>query len=108
MSDNPLEDTPERQARIRHRAYHLWEQDGCPHGNDLEYWERARILIGIEESAGAEQLISPAIRDSAVQGVTVEEAEIQDNYGEIPGRQTDQGETRQTPMTRQQARKARG
>jgi len=26
---------------IRERAYYLWEQDGRPHGRDLEYWSRA-------------------------------------------------------------------
>jgi FAD/FMN-containing dehydrogenase len=26
---------------IRERAYYLWEQDGRPHGRDLEYWTRA-------------------------------------------------------------------
>lgn len=23
------------------RAYQLWEQEGCPHGRDLEHWLRA-------------------------------------------------------------------
>ncbi len=36
---------------IRERAYHLWEQDGRPEGRDLEYWERARFLVGIESQA---------------------------------------------------------
>ena len=26
---------------IRERAYYLWEQDGRPHGRDIEYWGRA-------------------------------------------------------------------
>lgn len=53
MSDNPLELTPEREHRIRERAYHLWEADGRPHGRDLDYWERARELIGMEENPGS-------------------------------------------------------
>ena len=26
---------------IRERAYYLWEQDGRPHGRDMEFWSRA-------------------------------------------------------------------
>lgn len=36
MSD---ELTPEE--RIRQRAYELWEQAGCPHGQDEQYWHAA-------------------------------------------------------------------
>jgi Protein of unknown function (DUF2934) len=59
MSDNPLSDDAERQQRIRQRAYYLWEAAGRPYGHDAEYWERARELIGIEESAGAGRLLNP-------------------------------------------------
>ncbi len=37
-----------------------------------------------------------------IPGVIVEEASIQDNYGEFPDRSADQGEWRQTPMTKEQ------
>ncbi len=104
MSDNPLKDSPEREARIRTRAYHLWEADGCPHGRDAEYWERARELVGMEESAGAGLLPNPATLHERIPGVTVEEASIQENYGETPGRLTDQGDWRQTPMTKEELR----
>jgi len=29
------------EQAIRERAYHLWEQDGRPHGRDIEFWSRA-------------------------------------------------------------------
>ena len=90
MSDNPLEDTPESQERIRHRAYHLWEADGRPAGRDTEYWERARELIGMEDSPGA-GLVSPDAPEF------VEEASIQQNLGEFPDRLSDQGEHPQIP-----------
>lgn len=93
MSDNPLEMTPERAQRIRERAYHLWQSEGEPEGRDLDYWERARELVGMEESAGAGQ-IAPDAREH------VEEASIQENLGEFPDRSADQGEWRQTPMTK--------
>jgi hypothetical protein len=104
MSDNPLEDTPEREARIREKAYHLWEGDGCPHGRADEFWERARELVGMEESAGAGLLPNPMTQHERIPGVTVDEASIQENLGEFPGRLTDQGDWRQTPMTKEELR----
>ena len=56
---NPLAIDPDREQRVRERAYHLWEVEGKPHGRDVEYWERARELIGMEESAGSGQLPNP-------------------------------------------------
>lgn len=104
MSDNPLDATPEREARIRERAYHLWEADGRPHGRDVEFWERARELVGMEEAAGAGRLPNPETRHELIPGVTVEEASIQENLGEFPDRVTDQGDWRQTPMTKREMR----
>jgi Protein of unknown function (DUF2934) len=104
MSDNPLEATPEREERIRIRAYHLWEADGRPEGRDAEFWARAEELVGMEESAGAALMPNPMTRDEPVPGVVVEEASIQENYGEIPTRLTDQGDWRQTPMTKEEVR----
>ena len=61
MTANPLDDSDEtRQQQIRQRAYHLWEADGRPNGGEAEFWERARELIGMEESAGAAELPNPA------------------------------------------------
>ncbi|KQN93143.1 hypothetical protein ASE95_11315 [Sphingomonas sp. Leaf231] len=31
----------DRNARIRERAYRLWQQEGEPHGRDREHWETA-------------------------------------------------------------------
>jgi hypothetical protein len=108
MSNNPLEDDPARDARIREVAYHLWEADGCPHHRDLEYWERARELVGMEESRGAGQ-ISPAADDAhRVDGQIVDEAALEDNLGEFPGRLTDQGEREQTPSRRSRKRSSNG
>ncbi|MBV8094631.1 MAG: DUF2934 domain-containing protein [Acetobacteraceae bacterium] len=104
MSDNPLVMSPEREQRIRERAYHLWEQEGRPEGRETEFWERAEYLIGMEENAGAAQLPNPVSQHDPVPGVVVEEAQIQENYGEFPDRLTDQGEWRQTPMTRAELR----
>jgi hypothetical protein len=89
---SPLDMTPEREARIRERAYHLWEEDGRPEGRDAEFWERAKELIGMEENADAALLPNPMTEPTHA-----EEAEIQENYGEFPNRFTDQGDRQQTP-----------
>ncbi len=93
MSDNPLEFDPAREQRIRERAYHLWEADGRPHGRDQEFWERARELIGMEDSAGAGQLPRTAEHEDDI----ADEAALEENLGEFPDRLTDQGERKETP-----------
>jgi hypothetical protein len=92
MSSNPLEDDPTRDHRIRERAYHLWKADGEPHGRDAEYWERARELDGMAESAGAGQISPAADAAHRINGQIVDEAALEENLGEFPGRQTDQGD----------------
>lgn len=108
MTNNPLQDDPAREHRIRERAYHLWDADGRPHGRDVEYWERARELVGMEESAGAGELPNPEAHpplNEVAPGVQAEEAAIQENLGEFPDRLTDQGEQPQTPAARRAPRK---
>jgi hypothetical protein len=95
MAGNPLDD-PARQARIRARALHLWQQGGRPPGAEAEYLERARELIAIEENPEAGLLPNPAAPDAPP--LRVEEAELQQNLGEFPSRFTDQGDRPQTPL----------
>ncbi|MBS0642453.1 MAG: DUF2934 domain-containing protein [Acetobacteraceae bacterium] len=97
MARNPLATDPDTEHRIRERAYHLWEADGRPHGRDVEFWERARELIGMEDSAGAGLLPNPQTHPDSPAETGVEEAEIQQNLGEFPGPLTDQGEEQQMP-----------
>lgn len=107
MTTNPLEDDPRREHRIRQRAYHLWDDEGRPPGRHDEFWERARELVGMEESAGAGQLPNPetAGHDPS-RGQPVEEAFLQENLGEFPDRLADQGEVDPTPRARHAARSA--
>jgi hypothetical protein len=101
MSDNPLENDPKRDRLIRERAYHLWEAEGRPEGRDLDYWERARELVGMEENPSAGQLPNPiaeGIDPSAPIGV--EEAFLQENLGEFPNSLSDQGDRQPTPTPR--------
>lgn len=108
MSDTPSfssQPDQDREQRIRERAYHLWEADGRPHGGELDYWERARELVGMEENPQAGQLPNPVAehRDPTAPE-RVEQAAIQENYGEVPGL-ADQGEQQQTPAPRKRTRK---
>jgi hypothetical protein len=101
---NPLAIDPEREQRIRERAYHLWEAEGKPHGRDVEYWERARELVGMEESAGSGLLPNPQTTPGSRRETGIEEAEIQENLGEFPDRLADQGEVRTVPAAKRASR----
>jgi hypothetical protein len=103
-SRNPLAIDPGREHRVRERAYHLWESEGKPHGRDVEYWERARELIGMEESAGSGLLPNPQAAPASPRENGVEEAHIQQNLGEFPGALTDQGEVKTTPAPKRRTR----
>ncbi len=97
MSTNPLDDTDEtRHRRIRERAYHMWENEGRPEGRESEFWERARELVGMEESGLSGQ--------KPVQEERPEEAFLQENLGEFPGLQADQGERLPTPTATKRPR----
>ena len=103
MAFNPLDDQdPDYQQKVRERAYHLWEADGRPHGNEHEFWERARALVDIELSGQTGQIDNPAAKpgaDPSSPGI-VEDASIQENLGEFPDRFADQGEKQETPKPR--------
>lgn len=105
---NPLKFDPARDELIRTRAYHLWENEGRPHGRAAEFWERAAELVMMEESGNPGQLPNPQAegRDPrALEGV--EEAFLQENLGEFPGQLTDQGDATQTPMAKKPTAKAK-
>ncbi len=104
---NPLAPIDEAQAqRIRERAYHLWQADGCPDNQDQEYWDRAETLTRMEEAPHAGELPNPATHPGADPERTqpVEEAFLQENLGEFPDRFSDQGDRQPTP--RRQSKKA--
>ncbi|WP_020177675.1 DUF2934 domain-containing protein [Methylopila sp. M107] len=94
MSETPV--TP----AIKARAKKLWEDAGSPEGREADYVERARELAGMESSPGAGLEPNPladGVVTPAERGNPVEEAKLQENLGEFPGLQADQGEDRATP-----------
>lgn len=42
------------EARIRTRAYHIWENDPSPDGNAEKHWEEARRQIEAEGNVGGD------------------------------------------------------
>jgi hypothetical protein len=106
MAKNSTRGEADREQRIRERAYALWEADGRPHGADLEYWERARELVGMEENPQAGQLPNPVHpgEDRPASPPPADEAAIQENLGEFPSQLTDQGDKKPTPAPRRRKR----
>ncbi len=98
------------EQRIRERAHRLWEQDGQPHGQDLEFWERARELVGMESSPDAGRFPNPVApgQDRPLDPPRADEAILEENLGEIPGRFTDQGDRAQSPIVPRRKREKTG
>lgn len=97
MSETPV--TP----ALRERAKKLWAAAGSPAGREDDYVERARELAAMESSPGAGLEPNPladGVVTPAERGQPVEEASLQDNLGEFPGLQRDQGDEPTTPKDR--------
>jgi hypothetical protein len=51
----------DRHETIRLRAYEIWENEGCPNGQDLRHWQQAeQEILSLEfsfEQAGAFPLV---------------------------------------------------
>ncbi len=96
----------EHDRRVRERAWRMWLEAGSPKGQQDEYLERARELEAIVEHPQAGLLPNPMVAHPVPSPTVepVEEAELMENLGEFPGRNTDQGERLLTPMTRKKAR----
>lgn len=54
--------TTEEEQRIRERAYAIWEQEGRPHGRDLDHRLRAEAEIAAERSRGGVTPARPDVR----------------------------------------------
>jgi hypothetical protein len=76
------------EQRIRARAHQIWEQEGRPEGRERDHWEKARILVSIEDDKSS---LKP------VQVERPEPAQVMENLGEFPTALTDEGDRRQFP-----------
>ncbi|SEM90145.1 Protein of unknown function [Sphingomonas gellani] len=50
--------TDDRAARIRERAYQIWQTEGEPHGRDAEHWQQAEQEADADPSAEGANLTS--------------------------------------------------
>ncbi len=96
----------QHEKAIRTRATRMWHDVGSPKGQQDEYLERARELQAFVDHPAAALLPNPMVAhpDPGVTEQPVEEAELLENLGEFPGRNTDQGDRVLAPMTRKKAR----
>ncbi|CAI9121719.1 DUF2934 domain-containing protein [Brytella acorum] len=97
MSDNPLEPSETRNARIQARARALWEADGKPGCGADAYLEQAGDLVGMEENPTAGEIPVSDLPPPDLADIQVENARIQENLGEFPERLTDQGDRAHFP-----------
>jgi hypothetical protein len=81
-------DDAKLEERIRAKAHQLWEEEGRPEGREMDHWEKARILVAIEDDRTSLVPVEPA---------RPEEAALQSNLGEFPTAMTDEGDRQQTP-----------
>lgn len=71
------------EKRIRERAYRIWDEEGRPEGRAQEHWEKARMIVSVEESLPT--MLKPVAKSQP------EPKEAFENQGEFPTL-TDQGE----------------
>jgi hypothetical protein len=106
MPDDRLPNAHERQNRVRQCAYYLWEADGCPHGRDREYWQRAEAMISIEDSATRGQLPDTRSKPGTASGGKAKAAKTQAIPKVSSGSATDHPPPR-TPKARGRVRKTK-
>jgi hypothetical protein len=71
------------EQRIRARAHQIWEQEGRPQGREHDHWEKARILVSIEDDKSSLKPVEPE---------RPEPAQLMENLGEFPSALTDEGD----------------
>ncbi|WYK06972.1 DUF2934 domain-containing protein [Cereibacter sphaeroides f. sp. denitrificans] len=62
----------DREARIRQRAYELWEAEGQPAGRDQDYWLRAEAELGEDKPVPAAK--APRARKAEAEPAAGDEA----------------------------------
>ncbi|MDQ2103159.1 DUF2934 domain-containing protein [Azospirillum isscasi] len=52
----------DREDRIRHRAYEIWEREGRPEGRGESHWAQACAEIEAEDAASATGVVKTVVR----------------------------------------------
>ena len=60
--------TPDREQRIRERAYYLWLAAGCPHGAARLHWRQAEAI----EDMATREILGRAMADRLRAGLCVD------------------------------------
>ncbi|AQS88512.1 hypothetical protein AA101099_0364 [Neoasaia chiangmaiensis NBRC 101099] len=96
--DNPLEDSPQRAARILAKARELWAADSKPACGPEGYREAATDLVGMESNpdAGQKPVQSPV--RLAANGQPIEEAWLEENLGNSGGDMNELDNKREVPF----------
>jgi hypothetical protein len=55
-----MQSPSDRDARIRDRAYQIWDREGRPHGHEEAHWQQATREIEAEETGPAGSKKAPA------------------------------------------------
>jgi hypothetical protein len=94
-----------KHDKLRLRGRRMWREAGSPKGREDEYIELARELQAFRDHPQAALLPNPMMAhpEPSATEEPVEEAELLENLGEVPGR-TDQGDRMLAPMTKSRAR----
>ena len=83
------------EARIRTRAYHIWENDPSPDSNAEKHWEEARRQI---EAEGGDIQNSPAIPvDQSAERERDEKSTAKEALQDVPGTSATANEGRSAP-----------
>jgi hypothetical protein len=83
------------EARIRTRAYHIWENDPSPDGSAEKHWEEARRQI---EAEGGDIQNSPAIPvDQSAERERDEKSTAKEALQDVPGTSATANEGRSAP-----------
>ncbi|MCE0744172.1 hypothetical protein LWC05_09795 [Acetobacter sicerae] len=105
--ENPLEDSPQRDARIKAKAREMWIADGKPTCGPEGYMEAATDLIGMEINPDAGEIPVESPVPLAPNGEPIEDAKIQENLGNLGGSMDEQDDRQEVPFgTREEEEKA--
>lgn len=105
--ENPLENSPARDAKIRARAKEMWIADGKPTCGPDGYMEAASELVGMEINPDAGEIPVESPVPVGPEGQPVEDARIQENLGDPGGSMDELGDRQEVPFgTREEEVKA--
>ncbi|NHO32968.1 hypothetical protein [Acetobacter fallax] len=96
--DNPLEDSPKRDAKIRATAKELWIADGKPTCGADGYMEAAADLVGMEINPDAGQVPVDSPVPLGPDGEPVEDARLQENLGNPGGHMNELDDKQEVPF----------